>query len=479
MKAAGNVGLMLAIAFYFVTSLSIVFFNYVVFTSTFKKPVFVSWVQQVVGLGLMVLLGQIGTHPAVKEAGLAFFPPFEFKWEVARKAFIPAFFFVAMVSFSNICLQRVQVAAYQVARSTTIVINIALAYVWLGQKTSLKATLSCVAVMLGFMIGFSDTATMTVAGTLAGLSSSGLQAVYNVWTKKVLPLCDNDSNRLLTYVLVWGVFLFVPCIWISGEGDSFGLLPLKLSDEKFWTIWGSLAFSGVLAVLINVATFLLIKMTNPVTYNMIAMMKASAQSVGGVVIFGDVITPQLASAIGLTIGGGYVYGYVKHREALEQKEREMERQAAKGGETQLMLMERGEETPSTQPAAPSDGALSPQAASDSKHLSGPISTPNPLVIAGGPFGKDHTSPQEPTRAPGAPHGNASPLQAHQGPPAASRLPKIKTSSFTNATVPTESYPSTPSAGGPDPHSADLNGRFRKQASIQGAPSQPGSDEHTD
>ena len=44
--------------------------------------------------------------------------------------------FVGMVVFNNLCLKYVEVSFYQVARSLTILCNIALTYVVLGKSTS-------------------------------------------------------------------------------------------------------------------------------------------------------------------------------------------------------------------------------------------------------------------------------------------------------------------------------------------------------
>ncbi|CEM28638.1 unnamed protein product [Vitrella brassicaformis CCMP3155] len=300
-----------AMAFYFVISLSIVFLNFHIFSSTFQNPVFVSWFQQIVALVCVVVMGQVGKcNPS-----LAFFPPYEFKLKTARAVLPVTVTFVAMIAFANTCLKNVQVSTYQVARSTTILFNILLMYVVLGKSTSRKAILACMVVVLGFIVGSLDPTTLSPGGVILGLMSSVTQALYNVYIKKVLEVCDNNQNLMLAYNVTMAIPLFFPCIYIAGEGNWANELPWDFSVSDTWQMWGTFVLSGLLAILINIATFLMIKVTNPVTFNMVAMVKACAQSIGGIVLFGEVVSWQSLSGIALTILGSYWYSMIKLAES--------------------------------------------------------------------------------------------------------------------------------------------------------------------
>eukprot|EP00386_Alphamonas_edax_P005054 GDKI01015889.1.p1 GENE.GDKI01015889.1~~GDKI01015889.1.p1 ORF type:complete len:455 (+),score=144.72 GDKI01015889.1:67-1431(+) len=301
-----------AVVFYFIVSLSIVFFNYILFTSTFKSPVFISWFQQVVGLVIVLASGALSKFFPVFNQ---FFAPYEFKPAVAWKVMPVAVTFVLMIALSNTCLKYVQVSTYQVARSTTIMFNILLMYVILKQATSRQCVAACAVVVLGFIIGSLDPNALTFFGLVAGLLSSVSQAFNTVMVKKTLEYVDGNQNLLLSYNITVSIFLFLPCIWIAGEQTAFALLPWDFTLASTWKLWGALCVSGLLAILINIATFLVIKYTNPVTFNMIAMVKACVQTIGGVLIFGEVLSLQSLTGILLTVAGSYAYGRFKLEES--------------------------------------------------------------------------------------------------------------------------------------------------------------------
>uniref|UniRef100_A0A0G4F3E3 Sugar phosphate transporter domain-containing protein n=1 Tax=Chromera velia CCMP2878 TaxID=1169474 RepID=A0A0G4F3E3_9ALVE len=304
---------------YMVISLTIVFFNYHLFTSTFKKPVFVSWVQQIVGFSLLVGFGEVGKLPAIESRGLNIFKPVSVSWQSLKPAVVPGFIFVSFISLYNICLQNVQVAAYQVARGTSLVFNVSLAYFLLGEVTSPRCLSAVMAVMVGSMIGFLDRAVLSLFAFVTGTLGAALQALSTVYTKKAVVHYDGDSNKLLMNTQFWAIWFFIPCIWLAGEWDAFGLLPLSLEREDFWLVWGSLAFSGVLAVALNAVCYVFIKRAGPVAFNILQVVKATLQSVGGLIIFGDTMTMNCIVALFLVVAGSYAFASFKHQEAEEAK----------------------------------------------------------------------------------------------------------------------------------------------------------------
>ena len=60
--------------------------------------------------------------------------------------------FVGMVAFNNLCLQYVEVSFYNVARSLTIVFNVGLSYLVLGDTTSLPTIATLIVVIVGFLV---------------------------------------------------------------------------------------------------------------------------------------------------------------------------------------------------------------------------------------------------------------------------------------------------------------------------------------
>ena len=80
------------------------------------------------------------------------FPNFDYRIAVARKALPLSIIFVGMITFNNICLQYVEVSFYNVARSLTIVFNVAITYLVLHETTSLRTCLTLLVVVAGFVV---------------------------------------------------------------------------------------------------------------------------------------------------------------------------------------------------------------------------------------------------------------------------------------------------------------------------------------
>ena len=85
-------------------------------------PLFLSWVQQAVGLvlysGVSAAVAAVcNDRWAVSRALRAAFPVVQLRGKIALNVFPLSICFVGMIGSANLCLQRVQVSVYQVARS--------------------------------------------------------------------------------------------------------------------------------------------------------------------------------------------------------------------------------------------------------------------------------------------------------------------------------------------------------------------------
>eukprot|EP01069_Polyplicarium_translucidae_P004629 Polyplicarium_translucidae@DN2623_c0_g1_i1.p1 len=207
-SASDSVVAGVSIVVYCTVSLAIVYFNWWLFTGRFRFPVFVSWVQQVVGFLLLGLFGQIGKRVKF----FKMFPSEGMDLKTAWKVLPLAANFVGMVGLANLCLKFVQVSTYQVARSLTIFFTMGLSYLLLGETQSLKTKLACAVLVLGFATGSLDTKTLSIGGIASGAASSVFQALYNVMIKRSLPLVNGDTNVLLVYNVGLSSLLFIPVV---------------------------------------------------------------------------------------------------------------------------------------------------------------------------------------------------------------------------------------------------------------------------
>ena len=126
---------------------------------------------------------------------------------------------VGMITFNNLCLKLVQVSFYNVARSLTIVFNVFLSRVFLGIPTSFRTVLCLMVVICGFVIGSHGELNISIYGTLAGVMSSLFVSLNSIFTKKVLPVVDDNHWKLTFYNNVNACFLFIPLI-IYFEADE-------------------------------------------------------------------------------------------------------------------------------------------------------------------------------------------------------------------------------------------------------------------
>ena len=113
-----------------------------------------------------------------------------------------------MITFNNLCLKFVKVSFYLVARSLTIVFNVVLSYLMLGITTSFPVIVCCSIVIFGFYVGSEGEVDFSLMGTLFGVCSSLFVSLNSIFTKKMIPIVDNNSWKLCFYVSCLSSLLF-------------------------------------------------------------------------------------------------------------------------------------------------------------------------------------------------------------------------------------------------------------------------------
>jgi len=190
-------------------------------------------------------------------------PPFEFDLEIAKEIIPLSLIYVGMLAFNNLCLKYVEVTFYQVARSLSIVFNILFTYVLLGKDTSMNAIVSCLIVFAGFFVGAYGEINFSWEGIFYGVGSSCFVALYGIYVKKKLTILDNNEWRLLHYNTTLAILILLPLVWLSGEMSFLDDPEIHfLGEVSFWNI---MTITAVAGFLINIAIFLQIKVTTPLT----------------------------------------------------------------------------------------------------------------------------------------------------------------------------------------------------------------------
>ncbi|KAL8444996.1 hypothetical protein Emed_005965 [Eimeria media] len=163
-------------------------------------PLFLSWVQQAVGLLVHVVMSVLisfacGQRSACGRVLSKAIPVVRVRGKVMLRVLPLSLCFVGMIGAANLCLQRVQVSVYQVARSLTLVFSLLLSVVWLKQRVLKGEVFSCLLVASGFAL---MTAVGSDAASISGYVMGGLaslfQAMYTVQMKATLISIQKDAE---------------------------------------------------------------------------------------------------------------------------------------------------------------------------------------------------------------------------------------------------------------------------------------------
>ena len=304
----------LAVSFYMTVSIGLVFLNRLVLTDKTEKAgaLFMSWYQFVVAYVIIVIITTLCPNVPL----LNLFPPIKYQWNIVVKVLPVSVAYLLMIGFNNKCLEYVSVSGYQIVRSLTIMFNILLTYFVLHEKTSIRALLACLGVIVGFFTGVEGEVNLSFKGAIYGVCSSFFVALYSIVVKKVMGLLDNNEYLLIEYNTPIAIIMLVPVVYFTGEFDVFS----KGMSSRFWTMQ---TLAGVVGFIINIAIFLNIKYTTPLTHNLSGTVKACLQTLLAFVVFpgSEIMTPMKFLGTVLVIGFSAYYAYVRKSEMKQKIEK--------------------------------------------------------------------------------------------------------------------------------------------------------------
>lgn len=317
---------------YWVVSICLVYLNKVLVSDGLfvSAPLAVAWFQCVFTVLICWLAGRCGRRARRAEAGayapvsahdggasappppgfFAQFPAVEYGLAPARRILPLSCVFVGMISFNILCLQMVEVSFYNVARSLTIVFNVFFSRLFLGIPTSWK-TMGCLAIVIsGFIMGTHGELNFSLVGTMSGVLSSLFVSLNSIFTKKVLPVVDDNHWRLTFYNNLNASFLFLPLVYHFERNIILTSLD-KLSSPVFWSVMSAAGFFGFS---IGIVTVLQIKATSPLTHNISGTAKAAVQSLMAFYLWGNGWTMVGVLGIFTVLGGSLLYTIVRMSE---------------------------------------------------------------------------------------------------------------------------------------------------------------------
>lgn len=323
---------------YWFVSISMVYLNKVLMSNegmSIPAPLFVTWYQCIITAVICWIAGKVGERAQGGGAGaggsyqalstadggsqssspkpsfFAQFPRATYEMGVARRIFPLSVVFVGMITFNNLCLKWVEVSFYNVARSLTIVFNVFFSYALLGIPSTCRTVTCLFVVIAGFLIGGYGEINFSLLGTCAGVMSSLFVSLNSIFTKKVLPVVDDNHWRLTYYNNVNACFLFIPLIAYF-EGDII----TRHADGRLVsaTFWSAMTVAGFFGFSIGIVTVLQIKATSPLTHNISGTAKAAVQSLMAFYIWGNEATVLGVLGIFTVLGGSLLYTIVKMNE---------------------------------------------------------------------------------------------------------------------------------------------------------------------
>lgn len=215
-----------------------------------------------------------------------------------------------MITFNNLCLKWVEVSFYNVARSLTIVFNVFFSRMLLGIPTSFKTILCLGVVIIGFLMGSHGELNFSLLGTCAGVASSLFVSLNSIFTKKVLPVVEDNHWKLTFYNNVNASILFLPLIFVF-EREIIMKAREQLTSSAFWS---AMSVAGFFGFSIGIVTVLQIKATSPLSHNISGTAKAAIQSLMAFYLWGNQPTVMGVLGIFTVLGGSLLYTFVKMSE---------------------------------------------------------------------------------------------------------------------------------------------------------------------
>lgn len=267
------------VVLYWFVSITMVFLNNSLLDNRdLDAPLFVTFYQCVVTVGLCWLMQLLSTLcPQLID-----FPAVKFDLKTSREVLPLSVVFISMITFNNLCLKLVGVAFYTVGRSLSTVFNVLLSYVILKQTTSAQALVCCAIILGGFWLGVDQegmAGSLSWTGVFFGVLASACVSLNAIYTKKVMPAVDGNIWKLSYYNNINACVLFTPLILVFGEVGRLASFS-HVTDLGFW---GMMTLGGVFGFAIGYVTGLQIKYTSPLTHNVSGTAKACAQTVIAVV----------------------------------------------------------------------------------------------------------------------------------------------------------------------------------------------------
>jgi len=167
-----------------------------------------------------------------------------------------------------------------------------------------------------FFVGVSSEKQLSVSllGVFYGVFSSITTALHAIVIKKSLAVVKENTMDLVYYNNLLSSVCFIPLILFFGEELQIYQM-FSDSPGSFRTFLIGIVVTGFFGFLINIAGFLQIKVTSPISHMISSAFRGVIQTVLGVTIFNDILTVGRIGSIGIILFGSCLYTWIKDYES--------------------------------------------------------------------------------------------------------------------------------------------------------------------
>lgn len=231
-------------------------------------------------------------------------------WNEYKSGVLPlAALFCANIVLGNISIRWVPVSFMQTIKSSvpffTVVIE---KVVFNTPPADTRIWVSLIPIVGGVMLATYTEVNFELKGFMAAMVASVIHAGMTAVSSRLMR-AKLDSVNLTYYMAPPSALMITPLIW-SFEYDT---LTEKWAEEFAGTnILFILLLSGLIALALNVSTFLAIKATSALTFTVIGNIKVIFSIIISVIIFQNEIGIFNAFGCGVTIAGAWWYSQIQY-----------------------------------------------------------------------------------------------------------------------------------------------------------------------
>ncbi|KZP26650.1 GDP-mannose transporter [Athelia psychrophila] len=285
-----------------------------------------------------------------KQVGLISIRPFD--WQNAKAWFPISFMLVSVIYTGSKSLQFLSIPVYTIFKNLTIILIAYGEVIWFGGRVTgltlisflLMALSSVVAAYADVSLATSATATSPALGNALPDVSAGLGLLAGVVRELNLRKLGIGYFWMMTNCLSNAAFVLAmrKRIKVTGFSDWETMLynnllsiPVLVVFSLLFEDWSganvsrsfppetrsllllTIAFSGAASVGISYTTAWCIRTTSSTTYSMVGALNKLPVAASGMLFFGDVVTFNSVTAIGLGFVAGIVYAVAKSTQKRE------------------------------------------------------------------------------------------------------------------------------------------------------------------